>query len=113
MKISEMNKEELLAAREMHVKSGASLKVEMIDEMLANIKLDPQLAKVCQEDKEDWEDDIEAPVVVDAVEAAYELKTTTDLSWTEIAKRVGLKKPQGIWSKVKKYADDNDLPYEG
>lgn len=108
MKISEMNKEELLAAREMHVKNNATLKVEMIDEELSKhgcvIHVGDKIENKCE---------IEAPVVVDAIEAAYELKMTTDLSWTEIAKRVGLKKPQGIWAKVKKYADDNDLPYEG
>jgi hypothetical protein len=128
MKAEEMTKEELLAAREIHEKTGATLKVAKIDELLDGfgkkmlIKRPVPYTKPVNEimtikDADDRiKKSLEKAVIVDnnalMTKEAYDLKMSgEDLSWKEIGDRVGLK-AQGLYAKVKKYARENELPYE-
>lgn len=100
MKLEQMTKEELIAAREIHEKAGATLKVAKIDELLEGMLVHK------------WEGDAEPQdEPISDVAFAYQLKMSTDMTWKQIGDRVGLK-AQGLYAKVKKYARENELPYE-
>jgi hypothetical protein len=128
MKAEEMTKEELLAAREIHEKTGATLKVAKIDKFLdmgprVSPSIPPRDLPRRPNDMQgakigDISSDLVDEIVKDApdehmtpIQAAYELKSNTTMSWKEIGDRVGLK-AQGLYAKVKKYARENELPYE-
>lgn len=121
MKIEEMTKEELLAAREIHKKTGATLKVAKIDEHLGLPRRpgDTEGAKIGDISSNHVHEiversfDLENPdkIFKSDVATAYDLKMSTEMTWKEIGDRVGLK-AQGLYAKVKKYARENELPYE-
>ncbi len=94
-------KEEIEAEIEIHKRTGAHRKVALLEERLSAVCGSVQSVGESETAKIDTE-------VVAGEEAAYYLKINTDLSWKEITEKTGVKTP---WLKVKKFAKDNDLPY--
>ena len=108
-------KEEIEAEIEIHKRTGAYRKVALLEERLSAVCSSVQLPDGFGLAVHETEYTDESTVSIDyrasesAIEQAYFLKCDTTLSWKEIAERTGVKTP---WLKVKKFAKDNDLPYE-
>ncbi len=119
-------KEEIEAEIEIHKRTGAHRKVELLEERLAVVcgSVQPASEPETCSDLADTDFDVRCQdavdldsivenldIIGDPMGSAYVLKTKTVLSWKEIAGILAIEKPQGLWAKVKKFAKDNDLPY--
>ncbi len=112
-------KEEIEAEIEIHKRTGAHRKVELLEERLAEVCGSVQSVDESKPDgfsvavhetyyTEESAESIQYEGSAHPIEQAYFMKRDTVLSWKEITEKTGVKTP---WLKVKKFAKDNDLPY--